>query len=214
MSSAAAAASSAASEAATAAELRAFTDGFQARALQIIYEVIPTKIDSLQAILTKFRALPCDAPVFTPTGAETNASISRLMLPIKAEIYDLLNLVDPLRMWVSLNIPRIQDQKGMAVSVKEDLVDMLHNGKVSALGLLESMTKFHVSFCAPARCSDSLLPQIQSGCSFWIVAHSSRMRRVSCCSALPLGRSRQVDQQEDQISVGIGRSCHGHRGAG
>ena len=143
-SAAASAASSAASEAATAAELRAFTDGFQARALQIIYEVIPTKIDSLQAILTEFRALPCDAPIFTPTGAETNASIARLMLPIKAEIHDLLSLVDPLRMWVSLNIPRIQDQKGMAVSVKEDLVDMLHNGKVSALGLLESMTKFHV----------------------------------------------------------------------
>ena len=41
------------------------------------------------------------------------------MVPIKHEIHALLALVDPLRMWVSLNIPKIQDQKGMAVSVKE-----------------------------------------------------------------------------------------------
>lgn len=43
----------------------------------------------------------------------------QLMVPIKHEIHTLLALVDPLRMWVSLNIPKIQDQKGMAVSVKE-----------------------------------------------------------------------------------------------
>lgn len=30
------------------------------------------------------------------------------------------------------------------MSVKEDLVEMLHSGKLSAIGLMESMTKYHV----------------------------------------------------------------------
>ena len=49
-------ASSAEDAAKTAEQLHAFTESFQAKALHIIYEVIPTKIDSLQAILTKFKA--------------------------------------------------------------------------------------------------------------------------------------------------------------
>jgi hypothetical protein len=120
--------------------------GFQAKALRIVYELIPLKIDALQSILTKYKAIPCDDPVFTAQGAECNKSVMALMQPIKVEIHDLLSYADPLRMWVSLNIPRIQDQKGMAVSVKEDLVEMLHSGKVSAMGLLESMCKYQSVF--------------------------------------------------------------------
>lgn len=171
--------------------------GFQSRALKIIYEIIPTKIQSLQAILDEFQSKECDSPIFTPMGAQCNQSIqavrqrregdtrgaaddtnerfdahghtltllslrsslalslsllplvsllsSQLMVAIKGEIHSLLSYVDPLRMWVSLNIPRIQDQRGVSVQVKEDLVEMLHSSKLSGLGLCEAMLKYHVS---------------------------------------------------------------------
>jgi hypothetical protein len=66
------------------------------------------------------------------------------MVAITSEIHSLLSYIDPLRMWVSLNIPKIQDQKGVSVSVKEDLVEMLHSSKLSALGLLENKAKYFV----------------------------------------------------------------------
>jgi len=46
--------------------------------LQIIYVVIPEKIETLQAILTKWKALPCDKAVFTPAGAQCNQSIMQV----------------------------------------------------------------------------------------------------------------------------------------
>ena len=45
---------------------------------QIIYVVIPEKIETLQAILTKWKALPCDKAVFTPAGAQCNQSIMQV----------------------------------------------------------------------------------------------------------------------------------------
>jgi len=142
------AAEAAAAEAEVSAKLAEFNQGFQAKALQIVYEVLPTKLDSLQLILDKYKERKCDPPCFTKMGAKCNAGVQELIQAIKSELNSLLSLLDPIRQWISLNIPKMSDQKGTSVQVKEDLIDMLHSGKVSAIQLMESMCKY---YCARAK---------------------------------------------------------------
>lgn len=89
--------------------------------------------------------LPCDDPKFTNLGATCNQSIIDLTLVLKREVQDLLRYIDPVKMHISLLIPRIQDQKSTSTSVKEDLVEILRASQQSSMSFLESNTKYHVN---------------------------------------------------------------------
>jgi hypothetical protein len=69
-------------------------------------------------------------------GAPTNKAIEALMTALKAEVTELVDLCGTLEMWVQLNIPKIQDQKQLEESVKEEIVEMLQNGKQAGMDII------------------------------------------------------------------------------
>lgn len=94
------------------AALDQLLDAYPATANQIIDEIFPAKVIHLTELAKKYSSLTVPAPVFTDIGAELNTGVVDLITVLKVEINEMLSYLDPVRVWVQLNIPRMTDQKG------------------------------------------------------------------------------------------------------
>lgn len=86
--------------------------------------------------------LQLEAVEILPNGAPCNKTITSMMEGMKKEILEMIDYLDVLKMWIQLNIPAIQDQKVLGVTVKEEIAEMLQGGKHSGLAVCDNMTKY------------------------------------------------------------------------
>lgn len=127
-------------------QLQTLLDSYQPAAQHIIDVVLPAKISSLTTLYTHYASLPLPSPpIFTAIGCQPNTDILTLLSILTTELTDLLAHLDPIKVWITLNIPRMQDQKGITVTVKEDLVDILTQGRSSAISVLDGISRYHTS---------------------------------------------------------------------
>eukprot|EP00121_Abeoforma_whisleri_P002313 Awhi_evm1s2070 len=61
------------------------------------------------------------------------------------EILQLIEFCNALKIWIQLNIPRIEDGNNFGVSIQEDAVNELARAEDSGFTILESITKYYVS---------------------------------------------------------------------
>ena len=59
------------------------------------------------------------------------------------EVNDLLLAIDPIRTSIALTIPRIHDNKSTSSQTKEDVVEMLSQGRSSAQSVLDGLTRYY-----------------------------------------------------------------------
>lgn len=78
------------------------------------------------------------------TFAQCNEQILAEMRKLRAELFNLLDQIQQIEMWIKLNIPRVSDQKHTPTQVKEDILDMLSSGRYAATSALDSVTKYHL----------------------------------------------------------------------
>jgi len=64
---------------------------------------------------------------------------------LRAELLAMVSNVDTVKLWIQLNIPRIEDGNNFGVSVQEDMVSELSRAEDNAFSLLETMTKYYVA---------------------------------------------------------------------
>jgi len=64
---------------------------------------------------------------------------------LRAELLAMVNNVDTVKLWVQLNVPRIEDGNNFGVSVQEDMVSELSRSEDNAFSLLESITKYYIA---------------------------------------------------------------------
>jgi len=74
-----------------------------------------------------------------------NRVILELLSFLKKEILDLIEILNTVKIWIQLNIPRIEDGNNFGVSIQEETVSELGRAEDSGLGVLESMTKYFVT---------------------------------------------------------------------
>lgn len=73
-----------------------------------------------------------------------NESIAELMRMLREELMDAIDKVGVLKVWIQLNIPRIEDGNNFGVSVQEEAVGELGRAEDSFFSGLESMTKYYM----------------------------------------------------------------------
>jgi len=64
---------------------------------------------------------------------------------LRAELLAMVNNVDTVKLWIQLNVPRIEDGNNFGVSVQEDMVSELSRAEDNAFALLESITKYYIA---------------------------------------------------------------------
>jgi len=64
---------------------------------------------------------------------------------LKVELTELIEYCGTVKLWIQLNIPKIEDGNNFGVSVQEEIVNELSRAEDSAFGILEGMTKYFVT---------------------------------------------------------------------
>jgi proteasome activator subunit 3 (PA28 gamma) len=72
----------------------------------------------------------------------SNKEILEMMDALKGEIFELVEMVSVVRMWIELNKPRIETGGNFDVGIQEETVSELARAEDSALAVLDSMTKY------------------------------------------------------------------------
>jgi len=63
---------------------------------------------------------------------------------LRAELLAMVSNVDTVKLWIQLNVPRIEDGNNFGVGVQEDMVTELSRAEDHAFALLESITKYYI----------------------------------------------------------------------
>lgn len=56
-----------------------------------------------------------------------------------------MEMCNTIKVWIQLNIPRIEDGNNFGVSIQEETVNELGRAEDSGLNVLDNLWKFHVS---------------------------------------------------------------------
>ena len=126
------------------AQLQALLDSYPDIANHTIHHTLPLKVQQLTQLHAHFSSLPPPPPptIEPPASSPPHANILTLLATLKHEIDVMLEAIDTMRIHVSLTIPRMRDQKGLAVVVKEEVVDMLGQGRNSAQSVLDGLPRY------------------------------------------------------------------------
>jgi len=74
-----------------------------------------------------------------------NKVIADIMFILKKEIVGLIEMINTVKIWIQLNIPRIEDGNNFGVSIQEESVNELGRAEDSGFAVLENMTKYYVT---------------------------------------------------------------------
>eukprot|EP00164_Ancoracysta_twista_P001834 GFYU01002411.1.p1 GENE.GFYU01002411.1~~GFYU01002411.1.p1 ORF type:complete len:276 (+),score=76.99 GFYU01002411.1:83-910(+) len=105
------------------------------------------KLDSLPPKSTD-SSIPVDpASAFRSEGPvlESNKHMLELMDVMKAEVLEMVEIIGVVKVWVQLNIPRIEDGNNFGVSIQEETVNELGRAEDSGFTVLDTMTKYNLT---------------------------------------------------------------------
>eukprot|EP01114_Cavostelium_apophysatum_P019206 TRINITY_DN6125_c0_g1_i1.p1 TRINITY_DN6125_c0_g1~~TRINITY_DN6125_c0_g1_i1.p1 ORF type:complete len:249 (+),score=56.87 TRINITY_DN6125_c0_g1_i1:119-865(+) len=74
-----------------------------------------------------------------------NPVIMDMLGILKKEILELIEVINTVKIWIQLNIPRIEDGNNFGVSIQEETVSELGRAEDSGFAVLESMTKYFIT---------------------------------------------------------------------
>jgi len=75
----------------------------------------------------------------------SNKLVVELLVPLKQEILELIETLNAIKLWIQLNIPRIEDGNNFGVSIQEETVNELGRSEEAGFAVLETMTKYYVT---------------------------------------------------------------------
>mmetsp|Transcript_65748 Transcript_65748/g.161858 ORF Transcript_65748/g.161858 Transcript_65748/m.161858 type:complete len:262 (-) Transcript_65748:155-940(-) len=74
--------------------------------------------------------------------SEVNETIMKQQMLLKKEIQQCLQHVTKVKIWIQLNIPKVEDGNNFGVSVQEETVNELTRAEDTSFALLDSMNKY------------------------------------------------------------------------
>jgi len=75
----------------------------------------------------------------------SNKVIMDMLALLKKEVLELIETINTVKIWIQLNIPKIEDGNNFGVSIQEETVSELGRAEDSGFSLLESMTKYFIT---------------------------------------------------------------------
>jgi len=112
-------------------------------------EGLEFKINPDVQLNSKKRKLEDEVDPIEKAGMATMVPCNKIILElldiIKKEILELIEMINTVKIWIQLNIPRIEDGNNFGVSIQEETVSELSRAEDSGFAVLESMTKYFVT---------------------------------------------------------------------
>jgi proteasome activator subunit 3 (PA28 gamma) len=75
----------------------------------------------------------------------SNKVILDLLALLKKEVVELIETINCVKIWIQLNIPKIEDGNNFGVSIQEETVSELGRAEDSGFAVLENMTKYYIT---------------------------------------------------------------------
>jgi len=150
-----------------------FKNEIALKALQVVNEKMPAKVLSLtQFYKTEAFSLKNLATIHTPVISKTiasteekvpekkrkideitpssdiipiNSNIANLSETLRMESAELLEMLNTVKAWIQLNIPRIEDGNNFGVGVQEETLSELGRAEETALSIIDAIGKFLAS---------------------------------------------------------------------
>ncbi|KAK8797147.1 hypothetical protein WA158_004357 [Blastocystis sp. Blastoise] len=132
-------------------ELVSYIDSISKKAVadadEIINYTLPEKIKKLSTITQEVLLSvtdgyeECPIDIYAPV-IECNPQIMKLLIQVKNELYDFLEICVSLKFWIQLNIPKIEEGNNFGVEVQGGMLDMLDSGRSSASHILELLSSY------------------------------------------------------------------------
>jgi len=79
------------------------------------------------------------------TKVSSNIVIMETMKIVKKEVIEFIDLLNIVKIWIQLNIPRIEDGNNFGVGVQEETLSELSRGEESCFTALDMMAKYYVT---------------------------------------------------------------------
>jgi len=74
-----------------------------------------------------------------------NDIISKTKICLKKESSEMLKYLSSIRLWIQLNVPRIEDGNNFGVQVQEDMIQEIGKAEENAFSAIDLLTKYHVA---------------------------------------------------------------------
>ncbi|KAJ1494105.1 proteasome activator pa28 [Baffinella frigidus] len=75
----------------------------------------------------------------------SNSAILQQQEYLKSEIQDCLQMLSKVKIWIHLNIPKVEDGNNFGVSIQEDTVNELTKAEDTSFSLLEAVNKYFMT---------------------------------------------------------------------
>ena len=82
----------------------------------------------------------------------SNAVIVESIELLKKELISMVEIVGTIKLWIQLNIPKIEDGNNFGVSIQEETVDELGRAEDTAFSGLEACSKYFLERAKIAKC--------------------------------------------------------------
>jgi len=83
--------------------------------------------------------------IIYPQKIATNQPLFTKLELLKKELLGMIKICNLVKIWIQLNIPRIEDGNNFGVSIQEDTVTELSRAEESAFAVLDGITKFFLT---------------------------------------------------------------------
>jgi len=83
--------------------------------------------------------------VVSSIDVPSNPIILGILGFLKKEIVELIETINTVKIWIQLNIPKIEDGNNFGVSIQEETVSELARAEDSGFAVIENMTKYFIS---------------------------------------------------------------------
>lgn len=120
-------------------------DKISARAKESITEIFPKKITILMELCTKLDMTNYDFSELRATGDDTDPEVMKHVHEVKGEVVEAIDMFNTLKMWVQMNIPKIEDGNNFGVSVQEESVQLLSRAEDGLFSVLDNITKYFLT---------------------------------------------------------------------
>ncbi|KAL6061948.1 endopeptidase activator [Balamuthia mandrillaris] len=79
------------------------------------------------------------------TRVPANEIVSSLVAIVKKQALDVIDALNTVKVWIQLNIPRIEDGNNFGVGIQEESIQELTRVEDAGYALIESITKYYVT---------------------------------------------------------------------
>jgi len=80
-----------------------------------------------------------------PSQLETNKKVVEYWEILRAETIDIHEMTASLKVWIQLNVPKIEDGNNFGVGIQAELIEELQRAEESAGQVLDTATRYHAS---------------------------------------------------------------------